>query len=259
MNTDIQPLLQAFPGITLSQMEKLSLQNRTDTKFMLPEGYLPMLLEKLSADYDILDVEGMRINRYETYYLDTSSFRFYFDHHNGKLNRYKIRFRKYPDNDLCFLEIKEKNNKGRTLKTRISVEKESDFVTGDAALFLQQHTPLKAADLKYNVSIFFRRITLISRQSQERLTFDTGMEFQKGDERFVPPPMLIAELKQEKTGPSDFTRMMKRMHIRESSLSKYCYAMLCLFPELKHNNFKPALLQINRLTHAPSLITSFSA
>jgi hypothetical protein len=250
MPAELQNLLNAFPGITLSRMEKLSLQNRTDTKFLLPSGLLPEILQNLIPGYAILDVDGMRINRYETHYLDTPSLQFYRDHHNGKLNRYKIRFRKYPDNKLCFLEIKFKNNKGRTLKTRIPVKSETDLIQGAEASFLESHTPLVAATLSYQASILFRRITLISNHSTERLTFDTGLEFYNSNSRYHPPPLLVAELKQDKPGPSDFSSLMRRLHIRESSISKYCYAMLQLLPELKHNNFKPALLQINRLNHA---------
>ena len=45
----------------------------------------------------------------------------YHDHHNGKLNRYKVRRRRYIDTDTEFLEVKLKNNKKRTIKSRIKL------------------------------------------------------------------------------------------------------------------------------------------
>ena len=48
----------------------------------------------------------------------------YLKHHNNKLNRYKIRFREYVDNDEKFLEVKYKTNTERTIKDRIKIKKE---------------------------------------------------------------------------------------------------------------------------------------
>ncbi|HXC03298.1 MAG TPA: polyphosphate polymerase domain-containing protein [Bacteroidia bacterium] len=247
MESDFKNLLNTFPGMTLIQMEKLSLQNRTDTKYILPEHYLPEILKILAPDYHILDVEGMRQNRYETHYLDTPELRFYHEHLHGKLNRYKIRFRKYPDNQLCFLEIKFKNNKGRTLKTRIRTNQETDTLCGPEAAYLEANTPFRASELVYQTSVYFNRVTLISRTSEERLTFDTGLEFRNTTQTYQAKGLLVAELKQEKPVKSEFSMLMKKRNTPESALSKYCYAMLCLNPALKNNTFKPVLLQINRL------------
>ena len=41
---------------------------------------------------------------------------FFLDHHNRRVNRNKIRFREYVGSNLTFLEVKTKNNKGKTIK-----------------------------------------------------------------------------------------------------------------------------------------------
>ena len=46
---------------------------------------------------------------------------------------------------------------------------------------------------------------------------------------------------------SEFVKLMKEKHIREGSISKYCFAASCLYKELKNNNFRPQLKIFNKL------------
>ena len=62
--------------------------------------------------------DGKLIHDYKSLYYDTEDWKFYLDHHNGRVNRNKIRFREYVGSKLTFLEIKLKNNKGKTIKKR---------------------------------------------------------------------------------------------------------------------------------------------
>ena len=93
--------------------------NRIDTKFAFNENFLPELLDLLKPYYNCLQIENKQIANYQTLYYDTSDLMLYYKHHNGSLNRYKVRQRTYLDSNLCFLEVKFKNNKGRTIKERI--------------------------------------------------------------------------------------------------------------------------------------------
>ncbi|MGK0279252.1 MAG: hypothetical protein ACI9RU_002028, partial [Litorivivens sp.] len=111
---ELKNIVDAFEPISLSEMEGTALLDRTDTKFMLDQGTLIELLKEVQGDYRILEVKGIRMNRYKTLYFDTPDLDFYHLHQNGKKNRHKVRSRKYLDSDLCFLEVKFKNNKGRT-------------------------------------------------------------------------------------------------------------------------------------------------
>ncbi|NJN28808.1 MAG: VTC domain-containing protein [Cyclobacteriaceae bacterium] len=93
--------------------------NRTDYKFWFPTNLVPSILSCIKDDYYILTINNQAILPYETTYYDTLKNDMYVAHHNGKLNRYKIRRRSYMVNDVSFLEVKFKNNKGRTIKNRI--------------------------------------------------------------------------------------------------------------------------------------------
>ena len=39
---------------------------------------------------------------------------------------------------------------------------------------------------------------------------------------------------------------MKGYHVREGSISKYCYGVINLFEKIKHNNFKPNLILLKK-------------
>lgn len=105
---DIFDQLSSFHPITLAEMDSVKLMNRTDTKFVFERSLLPELMETLSKEYKVLNVNGNRISAYKTLYFDTPKFKFYMDHHNGRENRFKVRIRNYVESDLFFLEIKNK-------------------------------------------------------------------------------------------------------------------------------------------------------
>ena len=56
--------------------------------------------------------------------------------------------------------------------------------------------------------------------------------------------LVIAEVKQEKRKASPFMSVMKKYHIREGSISKYCMGIAFTCDEVKKNNFKNKLLTI---------------
>ncbi|MCU0429877.1 MAG: polyphosphate polymerase domain-containing protein [Cytophagaceae bacterium] len=228
--------------------------DRTDTKFLFHTRQLVPLLELLQPDYYLLEVNGARLSKYATLYYDTDDFRLFQRHQSKGLNRYKIRSRKYLESNITFLEVKFKNNKGRTKKERITTANILDSLDGTAETqaFIQKKTPFEARELLAKLWVYYSRMTLVSKDFKERLTIDLQLRFdwnnQQADYGFV----VIAELKQAKFMPSPFTKAAKQIGIRQGSLSKYCLGISSLHPEIKHNNFKPVLLSLNKLKHEHS-------
>ena len=70
--SDIQKLLNSFAPIQLTEMERVMLMNRIESKYLFPVSKLPVLLEELSEHYKILDIDTIRTFPYRTIYLDTS-------------------------------------------------------------------------------------------------------------------------------------------------------------------------------------------
>ena len=100
-------LLAQFDPITLEEMESVKLMNRVDTKFVASLSQLASILELAKAEYYAQQIEGIRINRYDTLYYDTPELTMYTQHHDRRMVRQKVRIRTYVDSDgLTFLEIK---------------------------------------------------------------------------------------------------------------------------------------------------------
>ena len=228
-------------------MDGVSLLSRVDTKFVFDYDTFLEILPELTEDYFVLDVNDIRINAYRSLYFDTDEFRFYYDHHNGKTNRQKVRFREYLDSGLCFLEIKQKNNKGVTKKSRVKVDSIEESLSNKSIDFIKS---IIGSDIDLVAKHWnsYNRITFVNKKIKERLTIDTDFNFKSDNIKGEISNMIIAEVKQEKVNYSSaFMRKIKEKGIRPFRISKYCMAMASLYPKLKQNNFKPKFLKINQL------------
>jgi hypothetical protein len=244
---ELNNILQKFDPITLDEMDAVKLMDRMDTKYVFNISCLNSVLEKMSVHYKLLEVNGVRRCRYENLYYDTEDFRFYQQHHNGKKNRYKIRFRNYMDSSLHFFEVKFSSNKERTIKERIKVECISNNIEGKAETFLNKKTPFQSSALLPKLRIYYTRMTFVSKTGAERVTIDTLLEFVNNESRKAFPTLVIAEAKQGRSCRSPFSDVMRNMKIKEGSISKYCFGMIQLYPHLKKNIFKPKIRTINRI------------
>ena len=231
-------------------MDDVKLMDRTDTKFVFSSTQLPFLLEQIKNDYSVLDVNGNKVSRYESLYFDTHNFDMFYNHHRGKLNRFKIRFRKYVESDLSFFEVKFKSNKGRTIKDRVKQKQINGLIEDKAELLLNEKTKLLSTNLEAKLWVNYSRITLVNKTSPERVTIDIDLNFKNDKQNTIIQNLVIAEVKQDKAASSAFIKLMKKQHIREGSISKYCYGVISLFEKIKYNNFKPKLTTINKIRHA---------
>ncbi|MBL7921756.1 MAG: polyphosphate polymerase domain-containing protein [Bacteroidia bacterium] len=243
----VNDILNSFTAITLKEMDGVKLMDRTDTKFTFKMELLPEILKAIEPFYKCLHIESKVMSSYKTLYYDTSGLMLYNKHHNGELNRYKIRHRTYVDSNLGYLEVKFKNNKGRTIKERIK-EKEAAAVFNEKSHnFLSGELPFDPNTLVPIVWVNYSRITLVNKQSAERLTIDINLEFKKDDQSTVLDNLVIAEVKQEKKKPSPFIKTMKKLRVREGSISKYCFAIAFMHDGAKKNNFKEKLLALKHI------------
>lgn len=229
-------------------MNAVELLDRKDTKFLFDIHELHSVLYDLIEQYSVLEVNNLRLISYSNIYFDTKDFQFYFQHHNGRLNRYKMRIRQYTDTGLCFFEIKFKTNTGRTIKKRMQVEKFEPVITSEIENFILKETPINPKTLFPNSEITFKRITLVEKNFQERATIDTGLIFKNNTKETHFETIAIAELKQNRTSSGSIFREVLRNHYsRELRLSKYCIGLSSLHPELKQNHFKPKHLAIQKI------------
>ena len=117
----MQDLLNLYAPISLEDMREIRLMNRIDTKFVTTVPVLLQLLEMAKDDYWAQEIDGERNLAYQTTYFDTLDYNMYYVHQSGHTNRQKLRFRTYVSSNLQFMEVKTKNNHGRTKKKRMKV------------------------------------------------------------------------------------------------------------------------------------------
>lgn len=245
----LEPLLDKMQPITLEEMSEVSLMNRVDTKFLTTLPVLKRLLLDAKDDFLVQESNGKRNAPYYTRYYDTLDVRMYCDHERGKKTRKKIRIRQYLDSGLLpFLEIKNKNNKGRTKKKRISMDAGDEIEAYEN--FITKHTDFFSQELFPKIENRFNRITLVNKEKTERITIDTSVEFHN----FVSgrildlPQLVIIEWKRDgRAGNSKLKPLLRELRIKQSSFSKYVVGMALTDSLLPQNKLKPRLRSIEKL------------
>jgi hypothetical protein len=245
----IDDLISPFQPISLEKMEEVKLLNRMDSKFVFSIEKLPAILAELYADYTILEIGQVRLQRYDTIYFDTPGLQLYLNHHNGRMNRFKVRSRTYVDSGLCYFEIKFKTNKGRTRKERNKIKGDPGVIGVKQEQLLIDATAMTPAMLQPALRIRFSRITLVNRELTERVTIDTGLTFTNETSGCDFPGIAIAEVKQDRSSSSIIASVLHNVHVPGTRISKYCLGIASLEPKIRKNNFKQKLHYINKLNH----------
>jgi hypothetical protein len=240
-------VLQKFSPISLGQMDQVQLLNRIDTKYIFKQDRLAGLLDKLLKDYLVLSIDGQILHPYETLYFDTPSHDLYLMHHNGRQNRYKLRFRKYINSGISFFEVKSKTNTHRTIKRRVSVNNIAESLTPNQQQFVHDCTNDDYNIYLPSLRVNFNRVTLVSLKVGERLTIDTDLHYENGNGEKGIENIVIVEVKQQKHAFSPFRQLMRENQLHEFYLSKYCLGITCLHESLKKNRFKRKLMALNKL------------
>jgi len=249
MPENFKNILKEFEPVSLEELKDYKLLNRIDTKYICNYKQLPDILKQATAYFNIQTIAEERIFSYESLYFDTDEKKSYYDHHQGRRIRYKVRFRKYLDTGDAFLEIKKKKNSNRTNKRRLKFDF-CENLNNKHKEFLNTELELTADSFKPAIWTIFDRITLAGKNHIERITIDTNIRFKNDLNEVNIPQLIIIEVKRDKSnGISPFTKILRSKRIRPMGISKYVLGNIMLSPELKHNRFKNKLLTINRICY----------
>lgn len=246
MSDELKDILKAFDTIGLQELTA-TLLDRVEVKYMFNISRLPEALQSLSQDYFVLLAGSSPVSHYENMYFDTPDYEMYIKHHNHRLIRHKVRFRNYVDTNNSYFEIKQKTNKGRVIKTRIETSGDEFCIKGALESVLSEKTGYEAVNLIESLKVNYSRITLVSKNSQERITIDTNLLFKYQDKVQELNNIVIAEVKQLHNQSSLFIHKMHLLQIRPVSVSKYCLGVATLINTVKINNFKRKLLYVKKL------------
>lgn len=264
-NLSIDELLQFFSPISLDEMTGIKLMNRTDTKFVTNRAQLMRLLDLAKNEYRAQEIGGRRVAEYYTMYFDTPSCDMFAAHQSGRKVRQKLRIRSYVDSGLNFLEVKTKNNHGRTRKKRVTMEgfnplePQRDIAFHHDTESYREYGGFLEGNLQYDpdrmteqVENRFSRITLVNRAKTERLTIDLDLRFHNistGVDTALDD-IVIIELKRDGLIASPILGMLRQLRIKPMGFSKYCIGSAMTNKNLKQNRLKPRLHQIERIMAA---------
>lgn len=245
---EIVHIIQNYTPVSLKELDSVKLQNRIDTKYIMTKAQLALLLEGIKNDQFVLDIKDTRIFNYRTVYFDTPDFQFFKDHHNGCVNRVKVRSREYVESKLFFYEIKRKLFGTRTDKERKLVDQLYYEVPIEDYNRIR-YKRLQDKPIEKKLVNYFKRITLTNKKFTERITIDLEINFENGREHILLPDLSVIEVKQGKSDVFSSTiQMLKKLHVHESPFSKYAIGVSLLEHDIKHNNFKPIIRQVSKLT-----------
>ena len=170
-------------------------------------------------------------------------------HETKRKTREKIRMRTYMDTNETFLEVKDKNNHGRTKKKRIVIPEMvtvSDNI--EASNFLHSKAKYNMQDITPVLENRFNRITLVNKARTERLTIDTGLQFHnlRNGNTADCNHLAIVELKRDGLTFSPMKDLLICMHVHTMGFSKYCIGCAMTDKTLRQNNLKERLRKIEK-------------
>jgi hypothetical protein len=240
--------LSNFEPISLNQMRVVKLMNRVDIKYVTTIDKLYTLLQNISEDYLVQETVGMRNLPYSTIYFDTERVDMFQEHQRGKSVRQKIRIRTYNSTGVSFLEVKNKNNKGRTRKERIELENPNASIA-EYDSFIVNNSHYNSSELISKLENQFHRITLVNYDMTERLTIDTDLSFHNVTTgmNYSLNNIAIIELKRDGLCTSPILDKLKVLRIHSSGFSKYCIGMALTDPNLRQNRLKSRVRFVQRL------------
>jgi hypothetical protein len=243
-------VLKDYQTIDLEQIETVKLMNRVDRKYTLQLATAFSILQKAQGDYFILEVNNIKISPYISEYFDTEDYSLYFDHHSKKVNRYKIRHRFYGSSNESFVEVKFKNNKGRTIKTRMKdFGNNPEVFSEEQNQFINNLTGINTANIAKVLGVKYNRVTLVNQKFTERVTFDFELKFNDNQHSVDYGAVVVIEVKQSRFQFSPIVNLLKAAKIPALGLSKYCLGMISLKPNIKHNSFRKKLHLLRKYTN----------
>lgn len=246
-------LMDPFQPVTLPQLNgKAAMLNRLDNKYIVAADILRQAVPQLAEHFDILEIDGKRDFTYLTCYFDDRDFTTYFEHHNGRRQRCKVRVRKYADMRQCFIEVKLKDKRGITVKKRLDHPYEKygeldaraeEFIHAAYDDFYGRKFEL---ELRALLEISYQRVSLVAKQGGERMTIDFGLSFAGVDRSHAIDEKIVIVETKSANGNGIADKFLRELHQHPSRrCSKYCVGAAALGLVGKHNNFLPVLRKVN--------------
>ena len=167
------------------------LLTRVDRKYLVPLERAQDLINGLTPDARVLDIDGRRRFSYTSTYFDTPGLEAFMLAARKRRRRFKVRTRTYLDTGLCFLEVKTRGARGTTVKRRMGYHPDdASRLTGPGRAFVAACLASTgvtgpaaareiAAALRPVLATTYERTTLHLPDAEARATIDTALTWQR--------------------------------------------------------------------------------
>lgn len=248
------PALSRMTHVTLADLKSVSLMNRIDTKFVTNISRLGKILDDAcSYGYKVCEIAGQQLLRYTSIYYDTGTLDMFRAHRNGKKTRQKIRVRTYHINGCTYLEIKNKQNTGRTKKKRIEIPENTALqISSDteAVKFIEKYSIFNIYDIAPETSTDFFRITLTDKDLTERVTIDINLSFinHRNGMTSSLSDLVIIEIKQDGKNLSTMKDILLQNRVFPLRISKYCLSVILTEQDIHPGRYNEKLRHLYKIT-----------
>lgn len=227
---------------------------RLDHKYVVRAEVLREIAGELAEHFDVLEIDGRRSFTYDTCYFDDAERRSYFDHHQGRRRRMKVRVRRYVEAAQCYVEVKLKDRRGITVKKRMAYPLHKYGTLDDAGVAhvrrsheAQYGIPFERA-LEPVLQMSYRRTTLVAKAGGERMTIDSRIRFGDDDSATALDEALFIVETKSAHGHGVADAILRRHHQHPSKgCSKYCVGMSATGSVERCNRFRPVLARLGLL------------
>ncbi len=235
------PMFDRLPGITLAELdETAALQRRVDRKYVVTAAELGAALESLADRLVVLEIDGRRSFGYRSVYFDTPDLRSFHGAARSRPHRFKVRTRIYVDSGEVMLEVKRRDRRGTTVKTRRPhLDAPADQLDPDAVRFVDELLGGAglAAELRPELVTSYHRTTLLDPDDVARVTIDADLHVcRPGGPGCGLVDRFVIETKSSGR-PSAMDRTLWSHGIRPSKISKFGTGLAVLDPSLPSNKW----------------------
>ena len=127
---------ESFSAIDLDEMNKYAkLQTRIDRKYIVTPEICNDLLANADVNGRVLEIDTYRNTPYQSVYFDTPNLDLYKAAACRRRPRFKARTRYYQLTNKAMLEVKTKDGRGKTVKSRTEYDSTSLDVLTDCLLY----------------------------------------------------------------------------------------------------------------------------
>lgn len=252
----MQTLFNDFENVSLDETNRLAkMLSRVDNKYVVNHQQFGALLDAIRDDYAILDIEGRNEFQYASCYYD-DNFSCYYEHHQARRQRIKVRTRCYVNSGLTFFEIKLKGFRGRTNKHRtdcgtlVMPRIQGEHLAMLSDLYSENYRKHMPFNLTPSLIVDYSRYTLVALKGGERVTIDFDLRFELPDRSEdavqIGHNFIIVETKSA-DGRGIADSALKKHGVREvSKCSKYCIGVNLTGKVTKNNNFLHTIKHVQK-------------